>query len=54
MIVVIPQQSSAALHLQSVIKTLDMSFNEDKMNISEMEISLCFSFVPGGQRVHTF
>lgn len=49
MIVVIPQQSSAALHLQNVIKTLDMSFNEDKMNISEMEISLCFSFVPGGR-----
>lgn len=28
--IVISQQSSAALHLQNVIKTFDMSFNEDK------------------------
>lgn len=54
MTVVTPQQSSAALHLQNVIKTLDLSCNEDKMNISEMEISLSFSLSRGGQSVHTF
>lgn len=52
--IVIAQQSSAALHLQNVIKTFDMSFNEDKRSISEMEISLSFSLSQGGQRVHTF
>lgn len=54
MTVVTPQQSSAALHLQNVIKTLDLSCNEDKINICEMEISLSFSLSRGGQRVHTF
>lgn len=48
------QQSSAALHLQNVIKTFDMSCNEGKKNISEMKISISFSLSRGGQRVHTF
>lgn len=52
--IVISPQSSAVLHRQNVIKTLDMSFNEDKRSISEMEISLSFSLSQGGQRVHTF
>lgn len=52
--IVISQQSTAALHLQNVIKILDMSFNKDKRGISEMEISLSFSLSQGEQRVHTF
>lgn len=47
------QQSSAAM-LRNVIKTFDMSFNEDKRSISETEISLSFALSQGGQRVHTF
>lgn len=47
MTVVIPQQSSAELHLQSVIKTLDVSFNKDRVNIREMEISLSFGLSCG-------
>lgn len=50
MTVVIPQQSPAELHLQSVIsviKTLDVRFNEDRVNIREMEMSLSFSLSCG-------
>lgn len=48
------QHSWAALYQWNVIKTLDMSFNEDKRSISEMKISLSFHLSQGGQRVHTF
>lgn len=48
--VVIPQQSSAASHLRNIIKTTDLSFNADKMNLVKMKISLCLGFVPGGCR----
>lgn len=48
--VVIRQQSSTASHLQNIIKTIDLSFNANKMNLVKTRICLCLGFVPGGCR----
>lgn len=46
--IVVSQQSSTALHSQNVIKTFDMSFNEDKKKYQWDGDILKLQFIPRG------